>query len=142
MSVVSPTIDDLLAVTDENRFLLCEIASRRARDINDMMRNQHGRVEHIVDPKEIADYLSDEKGHIPNPLSIAFEEICPKFDGEGNRIAYGDVTFDGSNLDAALGITTERPTFGAAKATDAPEGGDEAQDAPAGIDLDGMELVG
>ena len=43
MSVIEPTIDDLLAVTEENRYLLCEMAARRARDINDMLHNQHSR---------------------------------------------------------------------------------------------------
>ena len=52
MSVVKPTIDDLLSVTDENRFLLCEIASRRARDVNDMIRNQHNRAEQLADVED------------------------------------------------------------------------------------------
>ena len=108
MSVVEPTIDELLAVTDENRYLLCEIAARRARDINDMMRNQHSRAEQLADVEDISVFMSDENGHAPNPLSIAFDEIAPKRDDEGNIVSVGDLSFDETALDAALGI--EVPT--------------------------------
>lgn len=104
MSVVNPTIDELLSVTDENRFLLCEMASRRARDINDMMRNQRSRAEQLVDVEDITMFMSDDEGHAPNPLSIAFSEIAPKRDEEGNVIGAGDLSYDKRALDCALGL--------------------------------------
>lgn len=104
MSVVNPTIDDLLSVTDENRFLLCEMAARRACDINDMMRNQHNRAEQLADVEDIASFMSDENGHAPNPLSIAFSEIEPKKDAAGHNVGPGDLSFDEQSLNAALGI--------------------------------------
>ena len=44
MAVTKPEIDDLLAKTDENPFLLCSIASKRACDLNNMIRRMHLRV--------------------------------------------------------------------------------------------------
>jgi DNA-directed RNA polymerase subunit omega len=105
MSVVDPTIDDLLSVTGENRFLLCEVAARRACDINDMMRNQHNRAQQLlkdVDPKDVSSYLSDEEGHVPNPLSIAFDELAPRKDDEGHVYA-GKLSFDAEELRESLG---------------------------------------
>ena len=43
MSLIEPKIDQLLEETDNDRFLLCAIASRRAHDINDMLRGQRDR---------------------------------------------------------------------------------------------------
>ena len=103
MSVVDPTIDELLAVTDENRFLLCEMAARRARDINDMMRNQHTRAEQLADIEDISMFMSDDEGHAPNPLSIAFSEIAPKHDEDGD-LEPGSLSFDERNLNKALGL--------------------------------------
>lgn len=103
MSVVDPTIDDLLSVTDENRFLLCEMAARRARDINDMMRNQHSRAEQLADVEDVSLFMSDDEGHAPNPLSIAFDEIAPKRDEDG-AVRAGDLGFDQAELDRALGL--------------------------------------
>ena len=40
MSLIEPKIDDLLDIMENDRFLLCTIAAKRARDINDMMRGQ------------------------------------------------------------------------------------------------------
>lgn len=107
MSVVNPTIDELLAVTDENRFLLCEMAARRACDINDMMRNQHNRAEQFADIEDVTMYMSDEEGHAPNPLSIAFSEIAPKRDEEGAIVSAGPLSFDQASLDAALGVSRD-----------------------------------
>lgn len=105
MSVVEPTIDELLAVTDENRFLLCEMAARRARDINDMMRNQHNRAEQLAEIEDISLFMSDDEGHAPNPLSIAFSEIAPKHDEDG-ALEPGSLSFDERNLNKALGLAT------------------------------------
>ena len=103
MSVVNPTIDDLLSVTDENRFLLCEMAARRARDINDMMRNQHNRAEQLADVEDVSVFMSDEEGHAPNPLSIAFDEIAPKKEEDGT-VEPGELGFDQAALARALGL--------------------------------------
>ena len=43
MSLIEPKVDELLEKTDNDRFLLCAISSKRARDINDMMRGQRDR---------------------------------------------------------------------------------------------------
>ena len=122
MSVVNPTIDELLAVTDENRFLLCEMAARRACDINDMMRNQHNRAEQLADIEDVTMYMSDEEGHAPNPLSIAFSEIAPKRDEEGAIVSAGPLSFDQASLDAALGVS---------RAEEAPEAGQPLPAEPA-----------
>ena len=103
MSVVNPTIDDLLSVTDENRFLLCEMAARRARDINDMMRNQHNRAEQLADIEDVSVFMSDDEGHAPNPLSIAFDEIAPRKEEDGT-VEPGELSFDQGALDRALGL--------------------------------------
>jgi len=130
MSVVNPTIDDLLAATDENRFLLCEMASRRARDINDMMRNQHSRAEQLADIEDISVFMSDEDGHAPNPLSIAFDEIAPKKDDEGNYLSKGDLGYDQRALDAALGLEREYPEEPAVEEEAAEDLEPEAADEP------------
>lgn len=108
MSVVNPTIDDLLSVTDENRFLLCELASRRACDINDMMRNQHSRAEQLADVnvEDISMFMSDEDGHAPNPLSIAFDELAPRENEEGEQVS-GLLSFDAATLHHDLGLDDE-----------------------------------
>lgn len=103
MSVVNPTIDDLLSVTDENRFLLCSMAARRARDINDMMRNQHNRAEQLADVEDVSLFMSDDEGRAPNPLSIAFDEIAPKKTEDG-EVRPGELSFDQAELDRALGL--------------------------------------
>ena len=54
MSIVEPRIDTLLDKTDEDKYLLCAIASKRARDINDMMRGQRDRAVALQSVSEIA----------------------------------------------------------------------------------------
>lgn len=44
MSVIEPEIDALLEKTDQNPFLLCSVASKRACDINNMIHGLHLRV--------------------------------------------------------------------------------------------------
>ena len=63
MSVVKPCIDDLLEKTDHNRFLLASLASKRACDINSMLRGQHNRVLAVQDVDDITIALS---GAIPS----------------------------------------------------------------------------
>ena len=82
MSIIEPEIDVLLEETDNDRFLLCSLASKRAHDINDMLRGQRDRAIQLQTAVEIA-RASDKK-----PLSIAFAEIA----GE-------DVSFDPESID-------------------------------------------
>ncbi|MCL1879253.1 MAG: DNA-directed RNA polymerase subunit omega [Actinomycetia bacterium] len=70
MSLMQPPIDDLLDKADNDRFLLCSIASERARDINDMMRRQRDRAIALQSANQIAQ-LAGRK-----PLSLAMEEIA------------------------------------------------------------------
>ncbi len=104
MSVIDPTIDELLSVTEENRFLLCEVAARRACDINDMMRNQHNRAEQFADIEDITMFLSDEEGHAPNPLTIAFNELAPAETNDEGLTCGGELSYDHHALDISLGL--------------------------------------
>ena len=58
MSVIKPRIDDLLDKTENNRFLLASLASKRACDINSMLRGQHSRVLAVQDVDDITIALS------------------------------------------------------------------------------------
>lgn len=82
MSIIEPKIDVLLDKTDNDRFLLCSLASKRAHDINDMLRGQRDRAIQLQTAVEIA-RASDKK-----PLSIAFSEI-----------ARDDVSYDPESID-------------------------------------------
>ena len=134
MSVVNPTIDDLLSVTDENRFLLCELASRRARDINDMMRNQHNRAEQLADVEDISQFMSDDDGRAPNPLSIAFDEIAPRTEEDGTK-EQGILSFDEAKLHADLGLDDLQK----APVAEAAEEAAPVQDADASSDAETQE---
>lgn len=70
MSITSPEIDSLLAKTDQNPFLLCSIAAKRACDINNMLRGQHLRVTAIQEVDDITTVASGE-----DSVSIAMYEI-------------------------------------------------------------------
>lgn len=82
MSIIEPRIDSLLEETDNDRFLLCALAAKRAHDINDMMRGQRDRAIQLQTAVEIA-RAADKK-----PLSLAF-----------NEIARGEVSFDPQSID-------------------------------------------
>ena len=82
MSIIEPKIEELLEETDNDRFLLCAEASRRAHDINDMMRGQRDRAIPSQSAKDVAERSARK------PLSIAFEEI-----------ASGDVSYDPESID-------------------------------------------
>lgn len=82
MSIIEPKIDVLLDHTDQDRFLLCSLASKRAQDVNDMMRGQRSRAIELETAVEIA------KANNRRPLSIAFDEI-----------AKGDVSFSETSID-------------------------------------------
>lgn len=82
MSIIKPSIDILLDEMDNDRFLLCTVASKRAHDINDMMRGQRDRAIQLQSAVEIA-RATDAK-----PLSMAF-----------NEIARGEVSYNESSLE-------------------------------------------
>lgn len=70
MSIINPEIDHLLSKTEHNPFLLCAVASKRACDINNMLRGQHLRVTAIQDFDDITTVASGE-----DSISTAMEEI-------------------------------------------------------------------
>ena len=82
MSLIEPKIDELLDRADNDRFLLCTVAAKRARDINDMMRGQRDRAAAQSLSVQVA-RAADKK-----PLSLAFAEI-----------ADGDVSYDPTTID-------------------------------------------
>ena len=85
MSLIEPKIETLLEETDNDRFLLCSIASHRAHDINDMLRGQRDRAIQLQTAVEVA-RASNRK-----PLSIAFDEISKE-----------EVSFDPDTIDATV----------------------------------------
>ena len=82
MSIIKPDIDILLEDANNDRFLLCTMASKRAHDINDMMCGQRDRAIQLQSAIEIA-RAADVK-----PLTMAFNEIARK-----------DVSFDPESID-------------------------------------------
>jgi len=78
MSVINPPIDDLLAKVDSEKYTLCIIAAKRARQINDMT---HGLREQaalsMMHTSDVTDLMKKK------PLSTALEEI-----------AHGDVGYE------------------------------------------------
>ena len=70
MAITKPDIDSLLEKTEHNPFLLCSIASKRACDINNMVRGQHLRVAAVQEFDDITPVISGE-----DPVSIAMAEI-------------------------------------------------------------------
>lgn len=82
MSIIDPEIDVLLDETDNDRFLLCALASKRAHDINDMMRGQRDRAIQLQSAVEIA------KANNKKSLSMAFAEV-----------ARGEVSYDPDTID-------------------------------------------
>ena len=82
MSLIEPKIDDLLDIMENDRFLLCTIAAKRARDINDMMRGQRDRAAAQSLSVQVA-RAADKK-----PLSLAFA-----------KIAEGAVSYDPATID-------------------------------------------
>ncbi len=82
MSIIKPDIDVLLEDANNDRFLLCTMASKRAHDINDMMCGQRDRAIQLQSAIEIA-RAADAK-----PLTMAFNEIARK-----------DVSYDPDSID-------------------------------------------
>ncbi|WP_085830461.1 DNA-directed RNA polymerase subunit omega [Collinsella vaginalis] len=91
MSVVKPSIDDLLKQTDNNRFLLASLASKRACDINSMLREQHSRVLAVQEVDDITVALSGK-----DTISMAMDEIVD-----------GDISFEHDVFEEALGHKAE-----------------------------------
>lgn len=87
MSVIKPKIDDLLDKTDNNRFLLASVASKRACDINSMLREQRSRVLAVQDIDDITIAMSGK-----DTISMAMEEIVD-----------GNISFEHDKYEAALG---------------------------------------
>ena len=87
MSVVKPNIDDLLDKTDNNRFLLSSLASKRACDINSMLREQHSRVLAVQDVDDITIALSGK-----DTISMAMEELVD-----------GSISYEEDRYEEALG---------------------------------------
>lgn len=85
MSLIEPKIDTLMEKTEQDRFLLCSIASHRAHDINDMLRGQRDRAIQLQTAVEIA-RASNKK-----PLSIAFDEIADE------EVSYDPDTINAQN---------------------------------------------
>ena len=70
MSVIKPEIDSLLQKTEQNPFLLCSLASKRACDINNMLHGHHLRVTAVQDFDDITTVASGK-----DSVSIAMKEI-------------------------------------------------------------------
>jgi len=65
-TMMNPPIEDLLEVTG-SKFALCNLAGRRARDLNQYLSQNTDGLGHAV-PPQVTSTAS-------KPLSIAFEEI-------------------------------------------------------------------
>ncbi len=74
MSIIKPDINKLLDETQNNPFLLCTIASKRACDINNMIRSQHLRVTAVQEVDDITIMVAGK-----DSVSTAMDEIA---DGE------------------------------------------------------------
>lgn len=69
MSVVNPPIDTLLDQVD-SKFTLCTLASKRARQVNDMIHGVRDQALNVMSASDVS-HITDEK-----PLSLAMEEIA------------------------------------------------------------------
>ena len=83
MSVIKPEINALLDKTEHNPFLLCSVASKRACDINNMIRGQHLRVIGIQTTDEITTVVSGK-----DSIAIAMDEI------DSGVLSYDAESFD------------------------------------------------
>ncbi len=69
MSVIRPEIDELLTTVD-SKYTLCILASKRARQINDMIHGVRDQALLTMPTSEIAKLTSTK------PLSLAMEEVA------------------------------------------------------------------
>ena len=83
MSLIEPKIDVLLDQVDNDRFLLCALASSRAHDIKEMLRAQRDRAIQSQMAIDVA------RAACKKPLSIAFDEIASE-----------DISFDPATINA------------------------------------------
>ncbi len=83
MAVIEPEIDGLLEKTEENPFLLCSVASKRACDINNMIRGMHLRVAEVQDFDDITTIVSGE-----DTISVAMNEIA------NDKLGFDQESFD------------------------------------------------
>ena len=70
MSIIEPKIDVLLDKTDNDRFLLCALASKRAQDINEMMRGQRNRAIQLQSAVDIAEIANGDVSYSPDTIDI------------------------------------------------------------------------
>ena len=70
MSVIKPEIDSLLQKTEQNPFLLCSLASKRACDINNMLHGQHLLLTGVHDFDEFTPVAS-----VNDSVSFDFNDI-------------------------------------------------------------------
>ena len=82
MSVIQPEIDKLLDICDNDRFLLCAIASKRSKDINNMMHGQRDRALVLQSVDEVMEIAGKK------PLSIAMNEVA------NGEVSYDKETFE------------------------------------------------
>lgn len=71
MSVIKPEIDELLATVD-SKYTLCIVASKRARQVNDLNHLLQDQVALVA--MTSAD-VAEMRGSNTKPLSLALEEI-------------------------------------------------------------------
>lgn len=69
MSVIKPEIDELLTKVD-SKYTLCILASKRARQINDMIHGVRDQALLTMPTSEIAKLTSTK------PLSLALDEVA------------------------------------------------------------------
>jgi DNA-directed RNA polymerase subunit omega len=86
MSIIDPSIDELLDKVSKDRFMLCAIASKRARDINDMATGQKNRALALHTTTTIKGFSGRKS------LSLAMEEIDSDELGYVDKDAPEDVT--------------------------------------------------
>ena len=96
MSIIKPEIDVLLEKTEHNPFLLCSVASKRACDINNMLRGQHLRVTAIQDVDDITTVVSGQ-----DSTSIAMDEIA------NGTLGYVQEDFDAAIRDTNVPVAAE-----------------------------------
>ena len=85
MSITSPEIDSLLEKTEQNPFLLCAIASKRACDINNMLRGQHLRVTAIQEFDDITTAMEEIDS---GTLSFVKEDFDEDIKGSNIRVQH------------------------------------------------------
>ncbi|MDZ4168545.1 MAG: DNA-directed RNA polymerase subunit omega [Coriobacteriia bacterium] len=71
MSVIKPEIDDLLSKVD-SKYTLCIMASRRARQVNDLNHLLQDQALLAMSPAEVAEMRSGNA----KPLTLALEEVA------------------------------------------------------------------